>query len=212
MRTTITAATASLLTLGVVLTGCSDAENGTPEASGDTGANQGSSQDSKLPHSGAPAVTDPIDTAKWENDPCTVITAAQFSSVGLKNVEAKPDDAMAGPKCDWYPPGRGKLGGTFVTASPTSDSPEGLSTVYANNKEYGYEVWQALEPVQGHPVVAATEFDDRSKGYCAVAVGLRDDLVYDVSVTDPEKNYGKDPCATAAKIATLAVKTMKGGA
>lgn len=208
MRTTIAAATASLLTLGLVLTGCSNEEPGTPE----TSANSGNSQDSELPHSGAPAVTDPIDTSKWEAKPCAVITAAQFSTVGLKKVEAEPDDAMAGPKCNWYPEGRGLLGGTFITASPTSKSPQGLSTVYANNKEYDYKVWQELPPIQGHPIVAATEFDDRPRGECAVAVGLRDDLVYDVSVTDPEKSWGKDPCATAAKVAKLAVTTMTGGA
>ncbi len=212
MRTTITAATVSLLTLGVVLSGCSNSENGTPEASDGTAANAGSSQDSKLPHSGAPAVTDPIDTAKWEAEPCSVVTDKQLATLGLKNVDAEPDDAIAGPKCNWYPEGRGLLGGTFITASPTSDSPEGLSTVYANNEAYDYEVWQELDPVQGHPIVAATEVDDRSKGYCAVAVGIRDDLVYDVSVTDPEKNVGKDPCVTAAKLAKLAVETMKGGA
>ncbi|GAA5105348.1 hypothetical protein GCM10025762_08360 [Haloechinothrix salitolerans] len=87
-----------------------------------------------------------------------------------------------------------------------------MSTVYANNNAYDYELWQELDPIEGHPAVAALEDDDRARGECLVGVGLRDDLAYSVSVTDPEKNLGDGPCAVATKLATLAVKTMKRGA
>lgn len=201
---------AVLAVTGVVVAGCSSSEAGDPEPG--TGSTAATSADGSLPHSGAPSVAQPIDTQRWQADPCSVITAQQFSSIGLDDVDAEPNpNAMAGPTCDWYPADAtlAGFGGGFVTAHPPT---EGLSRIYERHKLGEYKVWQELEPIAGHPAVRADTKDESGQGMCGLAVGVRDDLVYSVLITDEDKEITKDPCAFAQKVATLAVETMKGGA
>ncbi len=205
---------AALVVTGIMLTGCSSSEAGAPEPtdSADTTSATSDGASGDLPHSGAPAVQQPIDTKPWESDPCSVITASQFSSIGFDEVDAEQNhNAMSGPTCDWYPADAtlGGFSGAFATAQPPS---EGLSRIYEKRQHGEYEVWQELDNIAGHPVVRAESQDDADQGECGLAVGLRDDLVYAVQVTDEDKEITRDPCAFARKIATLAVETMKGGA
>lgn len=205
MAKAITTVAASLLTVGL-LAGCSTDETGAPTPS--QRQPQGSAE---LPHSGAPAVTSAVDTGEWEGKPCDVLPSSQLSSIGLKGVEAEPDlQSMNGPQCSWYSTNTGSFGGAFLTKTPTGKPPQGLSAGYANNKKNPFAIWQEVT-VEGQPAVIANEKDQRNRGECGVSVGLRDDLAYSVRVTDPDKDFANDPCVFAKKIATLAVKTMKGG-
>ncbi|MPZ00570.1 MAG: DUF3558 domain-containing protein [Actinophytocola sp.] len=209
MTKRITTVAASLITVGL-LAGCSTDEAGAPTPSQKTSASQSPSA-AELPHSGAPAVTSTVDTGKWEGKPCDALTSSQLSSNRLNSVEAEPDlQSMNGPQCSWYSPNTGSFGGAFLTKTPTGEPPQGLSAGYANNKKNPFAIWQEVT-IEGQPAVIANEKDQRNRGECGVAVGLRDDLAYSVRITDPDKDFANDPCAFAKKIATLAVTTMKGG-
>ncbi|GAA5105358.1 DUF3558 domain-containing protein [Haloechinothrix salitolerans] len=203
---------ALILVAGVVLAGCSDSEAGAPASSDDAGANSSAltSPNGDLPHSGAPAVAQPINTKKWESDPCSVISAKQFSSIGFDDVDAEPNPHVeAGPTCDWYPSNATLAGfsGAFITGDPPT---EGLSRLYERRELGDYKVWQELRPIAGHPAIRAEYKDESDRGICGITVGVRNDLAYGVEVTDEDKEITNDPCAFAQKIANLAVKTMKG--
>lgn len=205
---------AAVLALLAVLSSCSD--ESPPSSDGGpivppTGVPSGTAPAQALPHSGAPKVASPIaDTAGWERDPCTVISTQQLSSIGLTSAAPKRDDNPdAGPGCEWDVSADDVIlvSGGFATTGKR----EGLSTIYQNNAGGNYEDFEELAPVEGHPAVVAAPTNDRSEGICSVGVGLRDDLVYTASVAaDPGTEQGKDPCGWAAKVAALAVQTMKG--
>lgn len=210
MRKEIAAITASLLT-GALVVGCSTDEAGTPTTSRSQSTSQAQSTDD-LPHSGAPAVTSPIATERWEAKPCDVLTASQLSSIGLRDVETEPDtEAMNGSQCNWYTGDLGSLGATFLTNPFAGSTPQGLSTGYANSKREDWELFREVT-VEGQPAIIGGKKDGRNEGECGIAVGLRDDLAYSIRVNDPEAEFTNDPCGFVKKIATLAVETMKGGA
>lgn len=201
------------LSAAALLVGCSD-EGGTPTPTGPATSQptESSQQGGSLPHSGAPKVTSPVsDTSSWEADPCSAITEEQFSSAGLEIGRFEPDmESDAGPGCEWALESgfAAAFSGTFITFNK-----EGLSALYKANEGGSYQAWDVLEPVEGFPAVRASEKDEESDGVCAVATGIRDNLIYSVVVTlDPESPEGKDPCKAAQDIAALAVQTMKGGA
>lgn len=206
--------TAAVLALVTALSSCSDedppADDGGPIPP-PTGVPSSSTPAQALPHSGAPPVASPVaDTARWEGDPCSVITVQQLSSIGLTSAEPERDDLeSAGPGCLWdvSADAPSLVSGGFATAGKR----EGLSTIYKNHQVGALTLFEELPPIEGHPAVVADPKDERSTGACAVGVGLRDDLVYTVAMTaDPSTEQGKDPCAWAAKVAALAMQTMKG--
>lgn len=187
-----------------LLAGCSDETSGAPGR--EPRPTQG--QTSGLPHSGAPKVDNPIDTAKFEADPCSVITKQQLSGAGitLEKVDPQPDESF-GPQCSWYPPFEwGGFSGAFLTANT-----EGLSVQYEKNAA---GEWKYFEPltVEGYPAVFNGQADHRKSGKCSINVGLRDDLTYILSLTaDQEGPYYKNPCDGAKKLAAMAIQTMKAG-
>lgn len=197
---------------GALVTACSDNEPGTPTPTNQTTASASSgatAPSATLPHSGAPKVASPIaDTSAWERDPCSVITESQFSGAGLGIRRFEPGtESGAGPYCDWALEG----GGSFRVLFPTESGAEGLSRLYENKEKGLITAFAELAPIDGYPAVRANEKDESSEGICGVAVGVRDEFAYLVTTTlDPDSPAGKDPCATAQKIATLAVQTMKG--
>lgn len=202
------------LACAALLAGCT--EGGTPTPTGTTPGGQTTGAPAgnpNLPHSGAPKVSDPIaDTAKWEADPCGVVSEAQLASIGIKLRETpEPElDKSTGISCQWKT--EGGFGSSF-SGSLTTFNPEGMSSIYAKNEKDGLGVFEPLHPIEGHPAVRADQHDQSDSGHCGIAVGLRDDLTYDVDVSfDRESKEAKDPCGYAVKIATLAVKTMKGAA
>lgn len=209
-------AAASLALVGV-LTACSDEDPGgsddgqTPILPPGTSAPGSAAPGQPLPHSGAPKVASPIaDTSQWEADPCRTITVEQLNGVGLQASTPQRDDPPgSGPGCLWEMSGDALI--AVSDSFATTDPREGLSTIYKNNAGGNYKVFEEVEPIEGHPAVIAEVDDYRSEGDCGVAVGLRDDLVLTVSMqAEPTTPQGKDPCGWAAKVAALALQTMKG--
>lgn len=168
---------------------------------------------SSLPHSGAPKVTTPMaDVSAFESDPCSVATAEQFKSIGLKIRKSEADtESATGPSCNWFfdPAGTGTIDGSFMSANS-----EGLSNLYAKDKAGEWGLFQDAGKIDGHPAVFASREDERGDGACNLEVGLRDDLTFFVGVGArlDEGPLHKDPCGAAKKVAGLVIKTLKGGA
>lgn len=165
-----------------------------------------------LPHSGAPKVAAPIaDTSTWESDPCTMLSAEQIQSLGMKPPEPKREDQQTGPGCYWEFDAESVSG--FSADIATAGGGQGISNLYQHKEQGTAKVFEELPAIEGHPAVVAMAEDARGDGECSVAVGLRDDLVMGVTMTaDPSIEQGKDPCGWAVKLATAAVQTMKGSA
>ncbi|MDV6013722.1 DUF3558 domain-containing protein [Haloechinothrix sp. LS1_15] len=190
----------------LVAAACSDETAGSAERDG---ADNGQ-QSEDLPHSGAPAVGDPIeDLSTFEDDMCRVLRDDQLEQLPVHVSEAEPGYLdTVGPKCSWRTESRSESFGAYLVTG----NPEGLSHVYAQDAEGLFEYFEELDPVVGHPAVAANYNDDRKDGYCTVDVGLRDELHFYVamSAVDDSSPYHDDPCGAAYEIAELVVETMKG--
>lgn len=197
-----------------LVAGCSE-EPGSPTPSGDAGQPSQTSPGQPangLPHSGAPKVENPIDTTKWESDPCAVITAEQLSAAGFPSAEVEEDLNSAGGShtCDWT--WLNEL--SSATGRFAMDSIEdGLSHFYSRNAEGTLEAFEPLSSIEDYPAVIAMTDDVRENGECSVDIGLRDDSLYIIQMTaDSDSRWYEDPCKAAQELATLAVQTMKGGA
>jgi hypothetical protein len=60
--------------------------------------------------------------------------------------------------------------------------------------------------------VARGSVDDRDIGRCTVVVGVSDEISFEVPLTLSEVNVGKqEPCGVAARVAGMALQTMKQG-
>ncbi|SNR48666.1 Protein of unknown function [Haloechinothrix alba] len=162
-----------------------------------------------LPHSGAPAVEDPIaDTKAFEKDTCAVLPEEELHRLAVDVAGTETErDHEAGPACRWRTETRDE---SFTTALLTADG-EGLSSSYENADDDG--LLNELEPIAGHPAIAVDLIDRRDQGYCNVAVGLRDDLSFYVGLSSfvPDSPFYDDPCGAAYEIAEMAVETIKGG-
>lgn len=90
---------------------------------------------------------------------------------------------------------------------------DGLSHFYAKNEAGELGAFEPLAQIEGQPAVVAMTDDLRERGECNVHVGLRDELLYTVQMNaDSDSPWYDDPCKAAQELATLAVRTMKGGA
>ncbi|SNR48693.1 Protein of unknown function [Haloechinothrix alba] len=191
----------------MLLAGCSEDTGGDAEAEGPDCGHQ---QSADLPHSGAPAVGDPIkDTSEFEDDICSVLPEDHWDRLpaDISGGESEVDHDI-GPTCRWETETGNEQ---FTTALLTTDG-EGLSSSYANAQDDGAELFMELDPISGHPAIAVDLNDDREDGYCNVAVELRDVLSFYVGLSTfvPESSFYNDPCGAAHEIAAMAVETMKG--
>nr|AXL06372.1 DUF3558 domain-containing protein [uncultured bacterium] len=185
-----------------LLSGCSEnvAGNATPSTSAAT--------DSPSASSDVPKVATPIDTARYEKEPCAALTADQLSMLGI-TTQPKPDLATTpGPGCEWnaFDEVGLTVDGTLLTAGSS------LAGVYQKHEAGAWKFFQPVPDVSGYPGVL---FDDKAQphNFCGMSVAVRDDLIYSMQVTiDPEKKEANDPCSLTRKIAEMAVSTMKAGA
>jgi hypothetical protein len=195
--------------LAVVATACS-----TPTVSGTPTPQSGSTQaDGKLP-SGAPHVANPLDTTRAQAAPCSVLTPAQISSLGIV-ATGKPSNPATGPDCDWADtsktPSLMSINNGFVTASSG-----GLSSLYVQadslKKNGGY--FEPIDPVQGYPAALYSQLDDRqgkTTAACGLAVGVSDKLQFTVGINITVTPQQTDPCAIAKKVADMVMTNLKAG-
>jgi len=169
---------------------------GSPEPSGSSG----------LPHSGAPAVTNPLPESVLSDHPCEVLTTEQLqSALGPEVSAGSPSDLeQVGPGCHWRNPetlGALQIGFSVVTR-------EGLSAQYANTKPQ-VAVFRELSSVGGFPGVAykASEKDR----FCTVAVGVADEysITTGVGLSPDKAAEGVDSCVPAEQVAEMVVGNLK---
>src|SRR5688572_13325474 len=87
-------------------------------------------EDGGLPFAGAPKVDDPLDTSRYEQDPCRSLTASQTEPLNLPSVGTTDNKVALGIGCNWFnEETRGEVSIRFLV-----DDPQGLSPEYeANN-------------------------------------------------------------------------------
>lgn len=200
--------------LAVLLAGCTTAVNGQANpGSGDsttstsettTSSDSGSDE---LPTDGAPKVDDPIDTTRFQDDPCLSLTASQVEDLSFAT-PGQPFDAPLGKACKWQnEETRGEVQVRFL-----DEDPHGLSPEYRANDEGKWEYFEELPPIEGHPAVARSGSDTRDLGDCTVVIGASDEIAFELALQLSQVNVGKqDPCDTAADVASMALQTMQQG-
>ncbi|WP_132876612.1 DUF3558 domain-containing protein [Tamaricihabitans halophyticus] len=201
---------ASLFVLAVAsltLVGCSTEEPGTAEPaspqSNGSSPSPSSNDDGGLPGHGAPAVEEPLDVSKFEQDPCAALTPNQLNDLNLPEQGEVDKDSTAGPTCSWANVETSGLASIILVTA----GGRGLTGVYDANSRGRYNVFEPVGDIEGHPaVIYATRAVSRS---CTVSVGLRDDLSMDVGVRTSSSNQSGDACETVQGIAGYMLQTMK---
>jgi len=202
-----------MLLLGlVVLAGCTPTSEGTPRpTAGDpaesTSESPGSNESDgdELPFAGAPEVTDPLDTDRFQQDPCQALTAAQAQELAV--APGSPYKGELGNACKWEST---TDSAAFVDVRFLTDDPRGLSALYQANDDGAYVYFDQLDPIEGYPAVTRGGTDGREGGRCTVVTGTSDEDAFEVVLRLSQANVGeKDPCDTAALVAEMALSTMK---
>ncbi|WP_406640629.1 DUF3558 domain-containing protein [Amycolatopsis sp. WGS_07] len=197
MKPIALAATGGLVLLAV--TACSSTP-GTPVP-----ATPGPSSAPTSTSRSVPKVSNPLDATKYEQNPCSLLSQAQATEV-IKAVRNRQGQGLVAPICSWYDADNNRVGLGLLPGQG------GLAGAYTNSdSESGY--FEVAPDVNGYPAVFAGTTDDRKRGGCQVAVGIKDDETFTASValrtTSPLYN---DPCSLAVKTAAAAVTTIKAGA
>ncbi|GAB3353335.1 DUF3558 domain-containing protein [Amycolatopsis echigonensis] len=162
-----------------------------------------------LPHSGAPKVEHPLPASVLSGQPCQdALTSDQLNQIFGTVPQGKPGSLPGlGLDCKW----NNIDSGAGLTVGYTTQTHQGLSALYQNTKPQA-KVWRVLPPIQGFPAVAASTFSSGTQdGFCAVSVGVADDLSFDASLTpsDAKRASGADPCELSARVADMVVTNLK---
>lgn len=191
--------------VSILLAGCSSSISGSATPSPDVNA----SAPSNVGGTGVPKVANPINTARYEQDPCAALTGEQLQKLNITTQPKADLSNKLGPDCTWNAFDQIGLtvGATLLTAGSS------LVNLYKLHEQGSFPYFQPVADVSGYPGVLLDDLDAKPKNMCGMSVAVRDDLIYSVQVTiDPDKEEAKDPCPVAQKIAEMAVSTMKAGA
>jgi hypothetical protein len=166
---------------------------------------------------GAPKVAHPLDTTKFQQDPCSMLTAAQLQQLHASISAAttpEPRTDGAGPACFFSHRDNGTdtaIDVGFLTAG------DGLSDIFANKSDY--HAFEQLPDIQGYPAVLAMNADTRAQGHCSMLVGVTDHLALSVQVSVSNvplngqvNQYYTRPCTPAQQVADAVVTTLRAGA
>jgi hypothetical protein len=160
-----------------------------------------------LPYAGAPAVDTPLNASGIDADPCKVASAAEVENLAGASVKRAEAENVGSQdrQCSWtLNNGFGVLSGGVVRSG------SGLSALYDKRAKGQLSVFQAVSAIQGYPAIVASNRPS-SNGFCTVVVGISNESTYTAPVSLDSSNPGyNDPCSTATKLATVAVKNLKG--
>jgi hypothetical protein len=160
----------------------------------------------ELPTAGAPKIDDPLDTSKFQSDPCLSLTLEQSEGIFGFNGPGEPIDGALGKACGWKNRDTRSAGQIDFL----DKDPRGLSAEYEANEDGRWDVFEELPPIEGLPAVMRSVGDDRPNGVCTVVIGASDEIAFQVRVRLSESNVDeKDPCDVAVDIAGEAIKTMQ---
>jgi hypothetical protein len=193
----------------VVLTGCTTTTVGeaTPDTSSAAPTPSSEPDADGLPTDGAPKVDDPLDTAKFQENPCLTLTTDQSQGIfGISLTGQRYTDTL-GNACKWKnEETRAQADVRFLDKNG-----RGLSAEYAVDEDGRWAFFEELT-VEGHPAVIRGLADRRAEGICTVVVGASDEIAYEVVLRQSDAKIGtKDPCEVAADMAAETVKTINAG-
>src|SRR5262245_46354528 len=132
----------------VVVAGCTTTSQGEPmPATTLDGTSSGSAPPStdtgqELPFAGAPKVDDPLDTTRFQKNPCEALTTEQATSLTLPPA-GKSRDSTFGKACTWS---NLDTGGR-ATVHFLDRDPRGLSAEYQAHEDGGTALFQELSPI-----------------------------------------------------------------
>ncbi|SMD16367.1 DUF3558 domain-containing protein [Kibdelosporangium aridum] len=162
------------------------------------------------PHNryGAPAVTNPLDAAKFLAQPCTALSTSQLASLNLgAEGEADTTSAVArnaGPSCSW----KNSSIAYYVHLTFMTGNKNGLADFYRAHRDGDFQAYWIETTVDGYPGVFKDVRDSRPTGSCDLAVGVSDVLTFRTNVQSRE---GEKSCDQAKQAASLVLQTLKAG-
>lgn len=190
----------------MLVAGCSGSTPGTPFPTGGGAATTPPSSGVSGPPgtkvTTAPEVTTPLDTTKYQQNPCSVLNAAQlaeFHPTASRATTSSADNA-SGPACAW------------VATAPYS----GLGIIFRTSYDPGTPHGLAWD-LRGGPLLRLPDIDGQpalliplpTQETCQVDIGATNDVMFRITVRAPAP---VDVCATANKVATEVITNMKSGA
>lgn len=191
-----------------VVGGCTTVSPGDPRPTDTSGTTPRTpdNQGVDLPFAGAPKVNDPLNTARYEQDPCKSLTSDQTQDLDLPTTGEIMDGVALGTGCEWFNQDtRGEVKIVFIV-----DDPRGLSPEYASKNQGKWKNFDELPSIEGYPAITRNGPDDF--GGCTVVVGVADDMAFESIVQLSQVNVGKmEPCVAASDVAGMALRTMKEG-
>lgn len=153
---------------------------------------------------GAPKVTTPLDTTKWQANPCATLTPAQLTALGVTQPGKLTPDPT-GSVCDWSPQLDAHYGLGFNAQFDPGEA-KGL----ANDYQSAPGTLSRLPDIDGQPAV--TQPAQNTDGSCIIYIGATDavDYVSTVLISAGLPHYD-DPCSVARQVAEDATLTMRSG-
>jgi uncharacterized protein DUF3558 len=194
--------------MGIVfVSACTTTSQGEPQPADSTETSSprtSGGDDEELPFAGAPKVDDPLDTSRYERDPCRSLTADQAEGLNLPRTGKTMDDVALGVGCSWRNPDTwGEAEIIFIV-----DDPRGLSPEYESKKQGKFPNFEELPDIKGYPAI--TRRGPGENGDCTVVVGVADDMAFESNIQLSRANIGKkEPCQVASQVAGLAIETMR---
>ncbi|KMS81362.1 DUF3558 domain-containing protein [Prauserella rugosa] len=192
-----------------VATGCSaDGEEGEAQPAPDTqvGSPTESAPREELPHSGAPAVDQPLPESVLSGHPCDLLERAQVEDALGEGASqgTVADEEGLGPRCDW---GSARQDAGFVVSFYT-DAAQGLSSWYANTRPK-MKIFEEVEPIDGLPTVAFKKSHDDP--ICTLVTGISDKYAVGTTVTisTEKEDEGVDACQVGRQLATEVIGKLK---
>jgi hypothetical protein len=198
----------STLLAVTTLAACTEEATGTPTPATTAMPSSASNGPSSAPTDtnggslSAPQVEHPLNADKFIANPCLSLDDSQVQSFKI-NGPGQVDKRIA-PGCLWRAGGDSSvsISVTFMTVVKN-----GLSNLYNQNAAGWYKngYFEATE-ISGYPAVLNDSSDRRPAGSCTLAVGITDQLFFNVLI---QARAGDDVCIAANNVAVATLKTIK---
>ncbi|MEC3978796.1 DUF3558 domain-containing protein [Amycolatopsis sp. H20-H5] len=152
------------------------------------------------------AVPQALETKSFEAAPCSAPSPEQVAGLGAPLKSATPRTDPEGPGCSirFATDNPNSVVGTIFTSDHS-----GMSGLYEKQQQGGFTDFKPFT-VSGYPGAVFANVSTSDPAHCSLAVGLRDDLTYSVSVSlDSATTPLGDPCALGKKVAGFVVEYLK---
>jgi hypothetical protein len=178
---------------GLVLAGCTpDQTGGTPTTGSSTATT-----------SSAPAIANPLDTTKLQQNLCGGLTPGQLAPYVGTVRKNNTDNEAKYSSCQLYPNDT-----NLVTVGISVFPNLTVSDMIATGANYPYS--KNLAPVQGYPAQSASQGNPPT-GECATSVAVADHVVVSIEAQTASKSnqYYNNMCAVSEALAPELISNLK---